>query len=168
MTKKIQNTDRSGELDFTHIELPNIFAQQDRIIDIPDYGEIGCGTVVPFSNEKKTLKISVPSNAYSDDILFAHTVSGDSLNNTDPDKNICNGDSLICKANCAIRDITPDKICIVFVQQTCEKLAKKVIPDGDTVILRSTNPQFADRRFPIEMVEIQGIVVGFKRLRSSF
>lgn len=166
--KKSQSADVNGHLDFTKLELPNIFAQQDRMIEIPDYGEIGCGVVVPFSTEKKTIKISVPSNAHSDDVLFAHSVSGDSLNNPDPEKNICNGDSLICKANCDIQEITPDKICIVFVNQTCEKLAKKVIQNGDKVILRSTNPRFADRHFSIDTIEIKGIVIGFKRLRSSF
>lgn len=149
------------------IRLPNIFLQQNRMIEIPDYGEIGAGKVVPFPAEekKKTIKIPIPSNAHTGDILFSHSVSGDSLNNFEnPNKNICNGDSLICKANCEIWEVTPDKICVVFIHQTCEKLAKHVILDGDFVILRSPNPHYKDRRFPADVVEIQGIVVGFKRL----
>ncbi|HEY0658050.1 MAG TPA: S24 family peptidase [Pyrinomonadaceae bacterium] len=153
------------QIDFNLIRSQNIFPEKGRMIEIPDYGEIGAGKVVPFSKERKKIKVPKPSNAHDGDILFAHRVSGDSLNNlTDPDKNIRNGDSLICKANCELREITPDKICIVFISQTCESLAKHVILNGDYVILRSTNPHYPDRRFPADVVEIKGLVLGYKRM----
>lgn len=163
-----QDTDRSGVPDWSQIQTPNIFRQQNRWIEIPDYGQIGAGKVVPFSEEIRKIKIPMPSNAHDGDVLFSHTVSGDSLNNPEnPDKNIENGDSLICKANCELWEITPNKVCIVFISQTCEKLAKHVIPDGDKVILRSPNPRYHDRRFSAEVIEIKGIVVGFKRMWQS-
>lgn len=152
----------------TRIKMPNIFLQQNRFIEIPDHGEIGAGKVVPFpveAEKKKTIKIPMPSNAHDGDVLFSHTISGDSLNNfQNPEKSINNGDSLICKANIELSDVKPDKVCIVFIHQTCEKLAKHVILDGDFVVLRSSNPHYQDRRFPADVVEIKGIVIGFKRM----
>lgn len=150
----------------------NIFLQQNRIIEIPDCGEIGAGKVVPFPHEegegRKQIKIPMPSNVQDGDVLFSHSVSGDSLNDFEkPERSINNGDSLICKANCEIWEVTPDKICIVFIHRTCEKLAKKVIyVNENDVILRSPNPYYKDRHFPADEIEIKGIVIGFKRLWS--
>ena len=142
--------------------------QQNRMIEIPDYGEIGAGTVVPFPKEEKEvkkIKIPVPSNVQNGDILFSHSVSGDSLNDfSNPDKSIRNGDSLICKANVVLSEIKPDKVCIVFIHQTCEKLAKQIILDGDFVTLRSPNPNYPDRRFPADVVEVKGLVIGYRRM----
>ena len=143
----------------------NIFHQQNKMVWIPDLGQIGAGKVVEFIPRNKKINIPRPSNAPDSDVLFSHTVSGDSLNDFEnPDKNIRNGDSLICKENIEISDVTPDKICVVFIHPTCERLAKKVIyVNDDNVILRSVNPHYKDRHFTAADIEIKGIVVGFRR-----
>ncbi len=124
----------------------------------------GAGTVVDFIPRGKSISIPRPSNTSEADALFSHSVCGDSLYNPiDRDKSVGNGDTLICKANFEVWEVKPEKICIVFIAPTCERLAKKIIVEGDRVLLRSPNPFYADRNFHINDIEVKGIAVGFVR-----
>ena len=52
-------------------------------IEVPDLGDIGAGTVVPFQPRNKTIFIPRPSNTSENDEIFSHDVCGDSLYNPD-------------------------------------------------------------------------------------
>ena len=134
-------------------------------IEVPDLGEVGAGTVVPFEprSDRKTRIIRPPGTTDSDEI-YTHTVSGDSLYNpTNRDISLNNGDTMICKGNFELSEVTPNKICIVFIQTTCERIAKKVTYRNGKVILSASNPDYKDRIYPANDVEIKGIVIGFQR-----
>jgi len=142
----------------------NISLSKTEMIWIPDYGQIGAGTVVPFTPKGKKICIPRPSNTTDSDELFSRSVSGDSLYDpNDREKSVGHGDTLICKANFDSWDVKPDKICIVFIQPTCEELAKKIIVENDRVFLRSPNPRYQDRNFHINDIVIKGIAISFIR-----
>lgn len=135
------------------------------MIEVPDYGEIGAGTVVPFEpRPDRKSRIIRPPGTTDKDIIFTHTVSGESLQNPfDPYTSLNNGDTLICKGNFEFAEVSPKKICVVFIQTTCERIAKKVRYANGKVILSATNPDYKDRVYPASAVEIKGIVIAFQR-----
>lgn len=131
------------------------------LIYVPDYGQIGAGTVVPFTPRIKKVLIPRPPNTTDTDLIFTHDVSGDSLYNPDnPSMSAYNGDRLICKGNFAVSEIKPHKVCIVFIHSTCERLAKRVVVKKNICYLESLNPHYPPRRFPAQNIEVKGIVIG--------
>lgn len=138
--------------------------QKIEIIEIPDLGEVGAGKVVDFIPQGRTIKIPRPKNTTEKDALFSHSVNGDSLYNPfDHAHSVFHGDTLICRENFEVCEIKPDKVCIVFIVPTCERIAKKLRVIGDYVYLVSPNPSYPDRKYFIDDIEVKGLVIGFAR-----
>jgi hypothetical protein len=128
-------------------------------IVVPDYGDIGAGSVVPFT-PKGSVLIPRPPNTSESDFLFTHDVNGDSLYNPDnPSMSAYHGDRLICKA-IADKSEIKNKVCIVFILPTCERIAKTIEIASSKAILRGLNPKYGEREYPIHDIEIKGIVLG--------
>lgn len=131
------------------------------LIYVPDLGQIGAGSVVDFIPRNKRVWIPRPPNTTDNDFIFTHDVSGDSLfNPDDPSMSAYHGDRLICKGTFEISEVKPHKVCVVFVQSTCERLAKKVSIKNGFAYLGSLNPNYPERKFPAHSIEIKGIVIG--------
>lgn len=132
------------------------------LIYVPDLGQVGAGKVVEFIPKEDKVWIPRPPNIRDNDIIFTHSVSGDSLYNPDnPRLSAWHGDTLICKGNIEISDIK-NKVCIVFIQSTCERLAKLVSVKDGFCHLKSLNPDYPPRRFPVDSIEIKGVVLGIQ------
>jgi SOS-response transcriptional repressor LexA len=129
-------------------------------IYVDDLGQVGAGSVVDFIPRNKKILIPRPPNTTDADYIFTHDVSGDSLYNPDnPSMSAFNGDRLICKGNLLPSQITPQKVCIVFIAPTCERLAKQIEIKNDKVYLKSLNPNYPVRFYSVHDVEVKGIVI---------
>lgn len=132
-----------------------------RVVDVPIYGEVGAGTIVPFTpRHGETTPIALPPNVRESDagVLL---VCGPSLE----DEGIYTGDLLIFTKRFDVRSIFNGEIFIVHIIATGEILAKKIVPHGlDTVILRASGGGVRDLHFLREDIEIKGMVLGFQRM----
>src|SRR5438105_2619478 len=95
---------------------------------VRNYGQIGAGravdNVIPFIPPSELVPIFVPESiASSSGDIGVSTVCGVSLENL----GIFSGDYLIWKRAFTWREITPDRICIVYIHATGELVAKKVL-----------------------------------------
>jgi SOS-response transcriptional repressor LexA len=131
------------------------------VVMVHDFGEVGAGSVVPFIPRSELAPVVVPENlANSADRLGIVTVSGVSLE----DLGIYTGDVLIIKHTFTWREITPDRVCIVYVHATGELVAKKVVRSANTLILRASGGGIRDLEYAPDEIEIRAIVVGHQRL----
>jgi SOS-response transcriptional repressor LexA len=125
-----------------------------KFIEAANFGEVGCGKVVPFSKGSKTKVAIKPGEMIHPK---TYTACGDSL----VERGINNGDTLICKTTFALPE-TFNKVCVVLFNN--EYIAKIVIPNYDgTVTLRSANPYYLDKRVDAGAIEIVGIVKKIQR-----
>lgn len=87
------------------------------------------------------------------------TIEGNSLEGI----GIFDGDQVLCQTAVSRRQIKGKTICIVYLPETDETLAKRVIYKNGVVVLRSFNPRIADITLRPEQVEVQGIVLKLLR-----
>lgn len=92
------------------------------------------------------------------------TLEGDSLEGI----GIFHGDQVLCQTTFTKRQIKPHHICIVYLHETDETLAKSVAYKQDSVILRSYNARIPDIVLRPEQVEVQGIVLKLLREPDAF
>lgn len=114
--------------------------------------QVGAGKVVPFTS-KANLKIQVPLQEQTN--IYAVEVCGDSL----MDKNIHDGDFLIFRTEFQLSEITPEKVCIVYLHTTGELIARCVRfhPEG-IVTLCAANPAYPNKSYFADEIEIRGLV----------
>lgn len=119
-----------------------------RIANLSVYGEVGAGTVVPFTpRHGETTPVALPPNV------------------KESDAGIYTGDLLIFTKRFNIRSIFNGEIFIVHIIATGEILAKKLVPHGpETVILRASGGGVRDMHFLRDDIEIKGMVLGFQRM----
>jgi SOS-response transcriptional repressor LexA len=129
------------------------------MLEVPLYGEIGAGRVVPFIPQNELIPVIVPEYL-KDRGICTLKVCGVSLE----DEDIFSGDILICRKKFTWRDITPDTICAVMVTATGELVAKKVIRGSNMLILRASGGGLRDLKYAPDDVEIKAIAIGFQRL----
>lgn len=124
-------------------------------IRVPYYGQIGAGTVVPFNNESGHKVIVLrPRTAKAWDNYVCFEASGDSLIGD----GIFDGDKLVCRTNFEASEITDGKL--VVVKLGCGSLLVKhfhLLPNG-FVKLSSSNPNYRDQYYELDMIEIKAIV----------
>lgn len=122
---------------------------------VPYYGQIGAGTVVPFSNEAgQKVTVLRPRAARPWDKFVCYQASGDSLIGD----GIFDGDKLICRTNFEASEVTDDKL--VVVKLPCGSLLVKHFHLLETgyVKLSSSNPNYRDQYYELDMIEIKAIV----------
>jgi SOS-response transcriptional repressor LexA len=129
--------------------------------EVPLYGEVGAGRVVPFVPREETVTVIVPRGVADRDHIGTLVVRGPSLSN----EGIFDGDILVFRTNIQSSEITHQTICIVRFD-TGELQAKKVVYDGrgHTICLRSSGGGIEDVFYPVDQIEILGIVIGMHRL----
>lgn len=120
---------------------------------VPDYGQIGAGTILKFTPRGERWIIQ-PLSSHMDETLFAMTVSGTSLKGDE----IFDGDVLVCTRKLDGRQIASGALCIVELPDK-EMTVKHVFfePEG-YIRLVSSNPAFEDRYFEPELVTILAVV----------
>lgn len=128
-----------------------------RMEDIEILGEVSAGhNVVPFYPQGKKRILKLPLSAHTQPSeTKAIKVVGDSLNQL----NVNDGDDLVFSTQFFINEITPDKVCVVYIHSTGELIARKVIfNENGTVTLRAANPSYSDKIYEQDEVEIRGLV----------
>jgi hypothetical protein len=122
----------------------------------------GPGKLLAFPNDRDQETIALPKNLAAlarRGMVDLVTLSGKSLEGI----GIYDGDQVLCKTAFSRKEITAKAICIVYLPETNETLAKKVIYRKDAVILKSFHPEVEDMIFRPEQVEVQGIVLRLLR-----
>lgn len=131
------------------------------LVEIPYYGEIGAGSVVPFIPRHATESVFIPDDGMNIGSIAAVTIRGISLES----EYIFDGDLLIFSKDFHRRDITPHTVCVVYIIPTGELVAKKVLFDhAGMITLRASGGDIKDLHFAMEDIEIKGIAIGFTRM----
>lgn len=126
------------------------------IKEISVLGEIAAGnSVVPFvPRGNKTINIPVRENHY-DLQLDSLEVRGDSLSGS----GIRDGCFLTFRP-CSVWEIRPEKVYVVYIETTGELIARHVrINDDETITLVPANPDFVEKTYDFEEIEIRGLVL---------
>lgn len=84
------------------------------------------------------------------------TLDGDSLEGI----GLFDGDQVLCKTAFSKREIKANTVCIVYIPEQDDTFAKKVVFKDGNVILKSFNPNIADKVYGADEVVVQGIVIG--------
>jgi SOS-response transcriptional repressor LexA len=125
------------------------------IKEISVLGNITAGNnVVPFI-PRGNKKIHIPVKASQSKFdIYSYEVTGDSLIGDD----IKDGAYLSFR-DCSIYEVRPEKIYIVFIVTTGELIARHVLISDEGITLRGSNPDYADRTFDPDEIEIRGLVL---------
>lgn len=127
---------------------------------IPTIGSVGAGKVVPMFPHKQTLELPAHITTTGRRIKsVAYLITGDSLIGS----GVRDGDNLVCIDDFSLSDVKPYKVCVVEIISTGELLAKHVIFQKNAVILRSSNPKYADQTYGIDDIAVRHISVGVYR-----
>jgi len=122
----------------------------------------GPGRLLAFPNHREQEILALPPNLAGlakKGMVDVVTLTGNSLEGI----GIYDGDQVLCKTVFSRKEITPKTVCIVYITDTDETLAKKVTYRKDVVILKSFHPDVEDMVFSPEQVEVQGIVLRLLR-----
>lgn len=122
----------------------------------------GAGRVLTFPADRETESLALPADLAQKarkGTVDLVTLEGNSLEGV----GIYDGDQVLCQTAVSRRQIKSTSICIVYLPDTDETLAKRVIYRNGVVILRSFNPLIADITLRPEQVEVQGIVLKLLR-----
>lgn len=130
---------------------------------VNDYGDVGCGRVVPFTPKDAQIPVVLPLHALPSQYGIV-TVRGPSLE----DDGIYDGDKLVISLIFDKKDITRENICVVYIHSIGELQAKKLISYGDRVCLRSSGGGISDVLYDWNDIEIRGVVVSFQRLLDGY
>lgn len=116
------------------------------------------GRLLTFPSDRELVVLPLPEDlALKADkgLVDLVTLEGDSLEGI----GLFDGDRVLCQTTISRSQIKPSDICIVYLQDTNETLAKRVIFDGEYVTLKSFNPDVADILLPKDKVQVQGVVL---------
>lgn len=124
------------------------------IREVAVVGEIAAGNVVPLiPRGNKKIHIPVKERHYNVQ-LDSYEVRGESLSGL----NITDGCYLTFRP-CNFYEVKPGKVYIVYIVSTGELIARCVKLNGDTITLQGANPDYPDRTFEPEEIEIRGLVL---------
>jgi hypothetical protein len=122
----------------------------------------GPGKLLPFPVDRDQETLALPPKLASmarQGTVDLVTLTGNSLEGV----GIYDGDQVLVKKAFSRKEITAKTICIVYLPDTNETLAKKVVYKKGSVILKSFHPAIADMILKPEQVEVQAIVVRLLR-----
>lgn len=133
------------------------------LFELEDEGFVSAGrSIIPFPAQPSTTIVALtPEQAAlaKQGLIKTMTIYGNSLEGI----GIYDGDKVVCKKAFHKKEITPQTICIVYVPQTGEIVAKRVRFLGKEILLRSCNRESPDIYVDPESVDIRGIVIALHR-----
>lgn len=134
------------------------------LLDPDILSEIGAGKVVDFvPRNGDKIPVLVPKGTPRE-MVGLLAVSGDSLTGD----GIYDGDVLAFRRNFKLKDVGPDTICAVLIQSTGDVIAKKVMIDHNSIVLRSSGGKHPDKHYEPGDLQIQGICYAAVRLADRF
>lgn len=122
----------------------------------------GPGKLLAFPTEREEQTMALPprlAGLARKGMVDLVTLTGNSLEGI----GIYDGDQVLCKTAFSRKEIKANTICIVYLPDTGETLAKKVIYRKNTVVLKSFHPNVEDMELQPEQVQVQGIVLRLLR-----
>lgn len=125
---------------------------------VPDYGQVGAGTVVEFIPRKKQAWITRPQRSKSSDDLVTVTVSGDSLIGD----GIHDGDRLLLRLNFETSEVKNGRLVVVSLPDGGLTVKHFYLVDnGDELRVRlaAANPAYEDLEFGLDEVEVKALVI---------
>lgn len=135
------------------------------IREIKIWGEVGAGSVVPFTPKKDAVLAAVPAFFPDDDQIGGVIIRGVSLEK----EGIYDGDIGLFRRNVTHREILRDSICIVYIEATGELVAKKIVfGPGDQITLRASGGDIKDMSYHRNDIEIRGLLFGFTRIIGPY
>lgn len=132
-------------------------------VTVEHYGSIDCGRVLPFIPKSELSAVTIPGDVPAQDV-FTLKVRGISLSNL----GIYDGDLLICRRKFSVHQITDRTICAVYIHSTGELVAKRIIREANSLILRASGGNIPDREVYPDDIEIRGVVFAVQRPIENF
>lgn len=134
-----------------------------KTVQVPNLGSIDCGRVLPFMPKSELVTVAIPIDVPQEDV-FTLGVRGISLSNL----GIHDGDKLVCRRSFSVHQITEKTICAVYIHSTGELVAKRIIRQANTLILRASGGNIPDREVVPDDIEIRGVVTDVLRPIEGF
>lgn len=131
-------------------------------VTVSNKATAGAGRLITFPADRAKETLALPADLARKarkGAVDLVTLEGNSLEGI----GIYDGDQVLCQTAVTRKDIKPTSICIVYLPDTDETLAKRVVFRNGVVTLKSFNPQIADIVMRPEQVQIQGIVLKLLR-----
>ncbi len=125
---------------------------------VPDYGQIGAGSVVPFTPSGRT-RIVRPRTARSFDRLVSYVVSGDSMEGD----RIFDGDRVTCRENFEMSEIKNGKIVVAKIPGNDLVIKRFYLLSNGMIKLHSSNPNYKDCKYELNDVEVVALVIEVSR-----
>lgn len=123
-------------------------------IEVPDFGQGGCGTVVDFLPRRTKKKIYWSITDGSSEGIGVMNANGDSL----IDVGISDGDELVVQTKFEKEDIKNGKLIVALLP--CTGIIVKFFYRFDNkIVLRSANPRYDDLIYDEDLIQIKAIVV---------
>lgn len=132
-------------------------------VQVAHLGSIDCGQVLPFFPKSELSTVCIPTDVAAQEV-FTVDVRGISLS----DLGIYDGDRLLCRRRFSIHKITEKTICIVYIHSTGELVAKRIVREANSLILRASGGGIPDREVYPDDIEIRGIVTDVQRPIEHF
>src|SRR5947209_718827 len=133
------------------------FERAERV-KVPDYGQVGAGTVVDFIPRKKPAWITRPRRSKVTDDLVSVTVSGDSLIGD----GIQDGDRLTLRLNFEASEVRNGRPVVVSLPDGALAVKHFFLVNGREelrVRLAAANPAYEDMEFGLGEVEVKALVI---------
>lgn len=118
----------------------------------------GPGKLLPFPTDRDQETLALPPDLVGlakNGMVDIVTFTGVSLEGI----GIYDGERGLCKTAFNRKEITPTTVCIVYLHETGETLAKAVVYKQGSVILKSFHPSIEDMIFRPDQVQVQGILL---------
>jgi hypothetical protein len=122
----------------------------------------GPGNLLPFPSDRDRETLALPpqlAGLARKGMVDLVTLSGNSLEGI----GIYDGDQVLVKTAFSRKEIKAKTICIVYLPERNETLAKKVVYSKGWVTLKSFHPDVEDMVFRPDQVEVQAIVLRLLR-----
>lgn len=132
---------------------------------IPYEGQVGAGRVHPFVAKDGVIEVPVPDSIRSNEQLGTMTVNGDSLERI----GIFDGDIVLVRKITSRRQIKRNSVCVVYIPNLGEVMAKKVSFENDYLVLHYCGMQAQPPLYVLASeAEIRGIVISSTRQQSDW
>lgn len=157
--RKLQALEKAGLISLLEKRRRNILLQKMPEEDLlPLVGNIAAGQPIELIAETVQERIDINQLLASPN-RFLLKVKGDSMIGD----NICDGDLIVCEHSSTIK--MRGQIAVVVIRNL-ETTLKRVLQDGDKVLLIPSNPNSPTLEYKAKEVQIQGIYLGLLRLQN--
>jgi SOS-response transcriptional repressor LexA len=132
------------------------------MIEVENEGYVAAGRTVPFPAPDNASVISLPKSLIplaKQGFIRTMTVHGTSLQGV----GLYENDEVVVKKAFKKEEIKPQTICVVYIHNYGEILAKQLRFRGEHIILKSCHDSVPDFKVQAEDVEVRGIVIRLLR-----